>query len=55
MKLTITIAGIPKNLTQDQAQSLNEAFFDFQKRIAGSINQRFSMNAVMEHETTEET
>jgi hypothetical protein len=55
MKLTITIAGLPENLTQEQSHSLNEAFFDFQKRIAGSITQCFSMNAVREPETTEET
>lgn len=54
MKLTITIKGIPENLTQEQSNSLNEAFFDFQKRIAGSIR-CFSMNAVSEPETTEET
>ena len=55
MKLTITIAGLPENLTQEQSNSLNEAFFDFQKRIAGSITQCFSMNTVREPETTEET
>lgn len=55
MKLTITITGLPENLTQDQGQSLNEAFFEFQKRIAGSITQCFSMNTVSEPETTEET
>ena len=54
MKLTITIAGLPENLTQDQGQSLNEAFFEFQKRIAGSIT-HFSMNTVSEPETTGET
>lgn len=55
MKLTITIKGLPDNLTQEQSNSLNEAFFNFQKRIAGSITQCFSMNAVREPETTEET
>lgn len=55
MKLTITIAGLPDNLTEEQSNSLNEAFFDFQKRIAGSITQCFSMNTVREPETTEET
>ena len=55
MKLTITIAGLPENLTEEQSNSLNEAFFEFQKRIAGSITQCFSMNTVREPETTEET
>lgn len=55
MKLTITITGLPENLTQEQANSLNEAFVDFQKRIAASITQCFSMNTVREPENTEET